>query len=637
MRSPLGILVYKLSLVMFLYSVCRVLFYAFNPGLFSGIDLPYFLMIMLGGLRFDLSAVLYFNLLYILLFLVPFKFREKAGYQKSVDYLFYFTNAIGLVLNCIDFIYFRFSLRRTTVMIFSEFKNEQNYLPLAWHFFIAYFYIVLIWLLLVVFLVWFSSRFKIGRSLLSGKKYYILHTGILVVFLVLMVIGLRSGLPPKQLFPLVPSDAGQYVKHPVDAAIVQNTPFCMLRTSRKPIFKRLEYFSDTELKTIYNPVYQPDPVKTFNKMNVVVLIVESLSKESVGCFNRTLDNGNYKGYTPFLDSLANHALVFTNSFANGHLSIDASPSCLASIPSLQESFTESFYANNSFMSLASCLSEKGYDCMYAHSGANGSIGLNAFASVAGFNRYIGKDEYNNNADYDGVWGIWDHKFLLFYARECSKLKEPFFTSIFTVSSHDPFKLPSELEDRFASGPMPIYRSIRYADYSLQMFFKEAARQSWFGNTIFVITGDHTSGRFHEEYKTSLGAFGVPLIFYTPGRQIPPRFDDRIAQQIDIMPTILNYLGYDRPWFAFGKDLFDDHTDRIAVNYIGNTFQLIWDGWVIQHNTTTTVGLYNRFNDPLMKNNLAGQNDSIQNRMEHKVEAVIQQYNNRMIDNRLVPR
>ena len=288
------------------------------------------------------------------------------------------------------------------------------------------------------------------------------------------------------------------------------------------------------------------------------------------------------------------------------------------------------------MSLASCLSEKGYDRMYAHSGANGSIGLNAFASVAGFNRYLGKDEYNNNADYDGVWGIWDHKFLPFYARECSKLKEPFFTSIFTVSSHDPFKLPSDLEDRFASGPMPIYRSIRYADYSLQMFFKEAARQSWFGNTIFVITGDHTSGRFHEEYKTSLGAFGVPLIFYTPGRQIPPRFDDRIAQQIDIMPTILNYLGYDRPWFAFGKDLFDDHTDRIAVNYIGNTFQLIWDGWVIQHNTTTTVGLYNRFNDPLMKNNLAGQNDSIQNRMEHKVEAVIQQYNNRMIDNRLVP-
>jgi phosphoglycerol transferase MdoB-like AlkP superfamily enzyme len=278
----------------------------------------------------------------------------------------------------------------------------------------------------------------------------------------------------------------------------------------------------------------------------------------------------------------------------------------------------------------------GYDRMYAHGGANGSIGLNAFANMAGFNRYIGKDEYANNADYDGVWGIWDHKFLPFYARECTKLNEPFLSSIFTVSSHDPFKLPVELSNRFANGPMTIYKSIRYADYSLRLFFMEAALQPWFRNTIFVITGDHTSGRFHDEYKTSLGAFGVPIIFYTPGEQLPARFDDRVAQQIDIMPTILNYLGYNKPYFAFGKDLLDDRADRIAVNYIGNTFQLIWDNWVIQHNAVTTVGLYDRSNDPLMKNNLVGKTDSVQYRMERKVKAVIQQYNNRMIDNRLVP-
>ena len=277
MRSPLGILVFKLALVMILYSICRVLFYAFNSGLFPGIDFPLFLMIMAGGLRFDLSAVLYFNLLYIIFFLIPFKFRENPGYQKKIDYLFYFTNAVGLGLNCIDFIYFRFTLRRTTVMIFSEFKNEQNYLPLFRHFFIDYFYIVLIWLLLVIFLVWISRKFIIGSSFLSGIKYYIVHTFILIVFLGLTIVGLRSGFPPKQLFPLTPSDAGQYVIHPVDAAIVQNTPFCMLRTSRKPVFKKMDFFSEEELFSIYNPVHQPDTVKTFKKMNVVVLIVESLS------------------------------------------------------------------------------------------------------------------------------------------------------------------------------------------------------------------------------------------------------------------------------------------------------------------------------------------------------------------------
>ena len=104
-----------------------------------------------------------------------------------------------------------------------------------------------------------------------------------------------------------------------------------------------------------------------------------------------------------------------------------------------------------------------------------------------------------------------------------------------------------------------------------------------------------------------------------------------------MPTILNYLGYNKPYVAFGKDLFDDHADRIAVNYLGNTFQLIWEDWVIQHNTVATVGLFDRIHDPLMTNNLYGKNDSVQNRMEHKVKAIIQQYNNRMIDNQLMPK
>ena len=152
----------------------------------------------------------------------------------------------------------------------------------------------------------------------------------------------------------------------------------------------------------------------------------------------------------------------------------------------------------------------------------------------------------------------------------------------------------------------------------------------------MITGDHISGRYHDEYKTSLGSFGVPLIFYTPGKQIPAKKDFRVAQQIDVMPTILNYLGYDKTYFAFGKDLFDDSEDQISINYVGNTFQLIWDNWVIQHNSSVTLALYDLTNDPLLKNNLVGKNDSIQLRMERKVKGIIQQHNNRMVNNQMVP-
>lgn len=621
---------------MLLYSVCRVLFYLFNMGLFPGLGLGLFGTILIGGLRFDLSAVLYINLLFIFFQLLPIKFRYLPVYQKVLDYLFYVTNSIGLALNCIDIIYYRFTQRRTTVIVFEEFRNEQNYAQLAKHFFLDYYYIFLIWVFLAAILVWLSKKVKVSPPKWSGSKYYVFNSVIMALISGLVIIGLRGGLPPKQDFPLVPSDAGQYTVHPNDVAIVQNTPFCMIRTSRKPIYKRQCYFSPKELKTIYSPVHYPDTTKSQKKMNVVLIIVESLGKEALGFYNRQLDDGTYKGYTPFLDSLAEHSLVFMDSFSNSKWSIDGTPSLIAGIPSLQEAYTQSFYANNAINTIATCLAQKGYSTVFAHGAPNGSLGLNGFVRAAGISKYIGKNEYANNADFDGVWGIWDHKFLPFFARECGGLPEPFLASVFTVSSHHPYKIPSELMGHFAEGPLQIYKSIRYADYSLGVFFREASKHPWFQNTVFVISGDHTCERFHDVYKTSLGAFGVPLIFYTPGGQLAPRKDYGVAQQIDVMPTILNYLGYGKPYFAYGKDLFDNREDKIAINYVGDSFQLIWDDWVIQHNTHETVALYDRKNDPLLKNNLAWKNDTVQRRMERKVKAFIQQHNNRMADNRLLP-
>jgi phosphoglycerol transferase MdoB-like AlkP superfamily enzyme len=471
----------------------------------------------------------------------------------------------------------------------------------------------------------------------EGIRFYISHSLLMIVFFGLMVLGLRSGLPPKQHFPLSPSDAGQYVSNPNDIAIVQNTPFCMLRTWNKPVYQKHSYFPKNELESIYSPIHFPDTTIQQKRMNVVIILGESLGREAIGFYNKTLENGTYKGYTPFLDSLCDHSLVYLNSFANSRISVEATPSVVASIPSLQESYTLSFYADNKINSLASCLSGKGYETAFAHAAPNGSLGLNAFAVMAGISKYIGKSEYANDADFDGVWGIWDHKFLPFFARKCSEFKPPFLATLFTLSSHDPCKLPHEFFGIQDEKVPKILKSINYLDYSLKLFFQEASGQPWYDNTIFIITGDHTSTRYHESYKTSLGSFAVPIIFYTPGKQLPPGCDtSRVAQQIDIMPTILNYMGYDQPYFAFGKDLFNPATDNFAISYIGNSFQLVWDHWVIQFDGSKTNALYDRNSDPLLKNNLINKNPEIQNFMERKIKAIVQQYNNRMTENRLLP-
>jgi arylsulfatase A-like enzyme len=634
--SPVIVLLFRILVIMILFSICRVLFYSFNSGLFPGMTLKQFMIILLGGLRFDLSAVLYINLLYALLQLIPFKFRYSPNYQKPLDYLFFLTNGIGLALNCIDFVYYRFTQRRMTLLVFEEFKNETNYLQLLKHFFIDYYFFFLLFLFLILTMIWAVKKFRVRGTGSGGIKYYILNTILLLVLSGLMIIGLRSGLPPKQDFPLFPSDAGQYVSNPNDIAIVQNTPFCIFMTLSKPVLKKVDYFSDEELASIYTPLHYPDSLREVKRMNVIVIMVESFGRETIGFYNRNLDGGTYKGYTPFIDSICENSHVFLNSFANSRISIEGSPAVIASIPSLQESYTLTLYSNNKINSLPSCLSKNGYETLYAHGAPNGSLGLNAFTVMAGIDKYIGYDEYANSDDFDGVWGIWDHKFLPFFARECSKLNQPFQATVFTLSSHHPFKLPPDYLDTHSEKDLPIFKSIRYIDYSLRTFFVEAAKQPWYNNTLFVITGDHTCSRFHEVYNTSLGAFGVPIIFYTPGKQLAPERDERVAQQIDIMPTVLNFFGYDKPYFAFGKDLFNKSNDNIAINYIGNAFQMVCDDWVIQYNGSVTIGLYDWKKDPLLAFNLVNKKPDKQAAMERKLKAFIQQFNNRMQDNLMVP-
>jgi phosphoglycerol transferase MdoB-like AlkP superfamily enzyme len=570
-----------------------------------------------------------------LLIISPHRQQHKKGFLKWTNLLFYVANGLAILLNCIDFIYYRFTNRRTSMMVFDEFAGETNYLKLLYHFIKDYYYIGLILIVLIISLILLTKKQTIAKPLLSGWKYLIINTVITVIVTGISIIGLRGGLPPKQDFPLNPSDAGQYVKHPNDIAIVLNTPFTMLLSMDKPAYPVKQYFRTAdELEAIYTPLHQADTGRTKHPVNVVVIMVESLGREPIGFYNQNIDNGRYKGYTPFIDSLCERSYVFMNSYANSRISIEGSPAVTASIPSLQESYTVSLYSGNKIMSLASCLKGMGYQTYYFHGAPNGSLGLNSFANVAGFEHYVGKTEYNNDADFDGVWGIWDHLFLPFVVNYLKNIKSPFFSFIFTVTSHHPYKIPDYLKDKLPNGTIEIHKSMAYADYSLREFFNSASKQEWFDKTLFVITGDHTCSAYYPEYHTTVGAYTVPIIFYQPGSTLIGK-DSIPAQQIDIMPTILNYVGYRKPYFAFGQDLFAPDSAKFVVNYAGNSFQLINNEWVLQFDLEKTISMYHLRTDPEMTDNLAGKNMPVQYFLEKQVKAFIQQYNGRMVNNQLI--
>jgi phosphoglycerol transferase MdoB-like AlkP superfamily enzyme len=624
-------------LSMVLMSICRLGFFLFNLEFFPGLTFSNIFRLFLGGIKFDLAAMLYVNSLFILLFLLPFNFRFLKGYQLGVKILFFITNGIALAANVADFIYYKFTLRRTTVDVFRQFENETNLTEMFTSFLIDYWYAVVFWILLIVVMVILYNRVELqGPQLKNRITYYV--AGVVAIPLVAygMIGGMRGGFRHSTR-PITLSNAGEYVTDPKQVNIVLNTPFALFRTLGKTKIQRMQYFaSDAEVEKMYTPLHVPTDSGAFKKLNVVVIILESFSKEFFGYFNKEKENGTYKGYTPFLDSLIQHSRTFTYSFANGRKSIDGLPSAVASIPSLGIPYFLSPFSGNDINSLGSLLKTEGYHSSFFHGAPNGSMGFNSFMNLAGFEHYYGMSEYDNDDDFDGMWGIWDEKFLNFYANKLSEFPQPFVSSFFSVSSHHPFELPEEYANTFKGGREPILKCVEYTDYSLKKFFAKISKEDWYENTLFVITADHTSSNvLFEESFTAWGGYSVPVIYFRPDHSLAG-IDSTITQQIDIMPSVLGYLGYAKPYIGYGRNVFSGNQTPFAFNY-NSGYQLFEDSYLLLFNGQESTAFYNFKEDKLLTTNLLGQLPDLVKQKEQKIKAIIQQYNNRLIENRMVVR
>jgi phosphoglycerol transferase MdoB-like AlkP superfamily enzyme len=281
------------------------------------------------------------------------------------------------------------------------------------------------------------------------------------------------------------------------------------------------------------------------------------------------------------------------------------------------------------------LCEEGYYTAFFHSAPNGSMGFQAYAKAAGFQDYFGMTEYGNDKDFDGTWGIWDEEFLQFYAKKMNEFRKPFATSIFTVSSHHPFNVPERYKDKFPKGDRPIHQCIGYSDNALRLFFKTMSQYDWFENTLFVITADHTNQISHEEYHTDANIYAVPVLFYHPGSNLKGCREDVLAQQIDIMPSVLSYLNYGKPFFSFGNDVIcGADKDKYVINYSNQIYQLYQGDWLLQFDGVKTKALYRFKEDVMLKNNLKDSNPDVVKKMETIVKANIQQYIHRMLNDEL---
>lgn len=631
-------LLMRMLCVMIMYTLCRLIFFAYNYDLLGIDNMATLWRILSGGLRFDLAALIYTNALVILLSIIPFGVRYRAGYQRVLSWVFMLCNAPAIILNLGDVVYYRFSGRRTTLSVLDEFAGENGLGFLR--FLASYWGITLVGLGLLCLLWWLAFRFyvtNIRPSALAPRYYYPLSILASLLLIVGCVGGVRGGFRASTR-PIAPSAAAAYTQRPEQVAMVQNTPFTMIRLADKVVLPAYQYMDEAEASKLFDPLRispeQSPRTGQFAGRNVVIIIWESLAREWIGSLNRDIDG--YQGYTPFVDELIDRSYTFGRAYAGGGKSIDAMPAILASVPRPQSPFVLSPYSGNRLSSIVDAVAEQGYYTAFFHNAHRGSMGFDAMAQQLGYKHYYGLEDYGDQSQFDGKWGIWDEPFLQYMVKTLSGFPQPFLATEFTTSSHEPFDIPKEYEATFPKGRHPMHRSIAYSDMALRRFFQAARQTDWYDNTLFVITADHAVAGDLQEYKNSAGLYSIPIIFFDPRGSLIGLDQSTVVQQADIVPTLVDLLGIQRPMVSFGHNMFNPSEPHMAVSTLDGAYQLIQGDYALHYDGVQTLGLYNLKQDRMMRRNLKDTETQTVAQMERVMQAWLQSFSYRMRENKLTP-
>ena len=596
LHTPLALLVWRIVLLYAVLMLCRTAFYLYNAAVLGPLTWAEAWPLLAGALKFDTASVVYADGVFILLSLLPLPLRERRWYRAVLFWYYVAVNAVLVVAtNLADTVYFRYTQKRFTAdEIF--FADNDNSLQLVGKFMAENWYLVLLWIALTALLAWGYRRRVREESIFSrGWAYYIGNTVIFAAAAGLSVAGMRGGMT-RMTRPITLSNATLYTADSGKANLILSNQFCILRTiGSAGSVKYKKHFAPEELARRFTPVHQPADSAAVNLAgrNVVVFIMESMSAEhSAYLCPEVYADREVKGFTPFLDSLMQNGLVFKRMYANGTRSIQAMPSVLGSIPSFRTPFVLMPQSLGESRQLPAMLADKGYATLFFCGSEHGSMGFGAYARSAGIERLVSREDYearHGTGDFDGYWGIWDEPFLQFMGEELAATPEPFFATLFTLSSHHPFVVPEQYAATLPDGYTRIHKGVAYDDQAFRRFFHRFGGEEWFRRTIFVFVADHVSSeKFAEKTRSYPGNMHIVGFIHTPDGALQGEVRE-VTQQLDIMPTVLGLTGNTEPYFAFGRDVLNEpQRPRWSVSYDGKFRALTDDGAVVLDDSGTEV-------------------------------------------------
>ena len=560
----------------------------------------------LVGIWFDLITVALYFFPFIFFFLIPIGKKMKAAKGILLFILFTLTSLVVFFFNAWDVAYFSYTEKRTSYDYLIYLLNNPETGSLAGDFIFEFWWLILFFVFTFATLLVGYIKLKNPVSHFNSISSWF---GWIIGVLLTILVG-RGGF---QLKPIGILESTNYCSLENSPAVL-NSAFTIIKTYEFVGVESKEYFSQSEVNRIFNPIQQSRPQYILHgKPNVVLILFESFGTMYCG-------PSSPESFTPFLDSVLSESMYFDYGIANARTSMDALPTVVSSIPTwMNESFILSSYSSNQFQGLPSILKSAGYESAFFHGANNGSMRFDSYASAVGFDHYFGRTEYGNDKHFDGNWGIADHFFMPWSVDKMSEFKKPFFSMIFTLSSHHPFTVPREYVNKVRSGPDPLCKTINYVDFAFKSFWEKAKKQDWFENTLFIFCADHV-GPTNRSERTSLEwTHRIPIAFYHKSAKLPKIKSGTAFQQIDILPTAIDLLNLKTKFFSMGSSYFcNSQFPKLA--YSSENLIAFEKGSIpFQWNDKRKLNLNNKSNKKI-----------------RLMKAIYQQYTRSLIDNKMKP-
>lgn len=517
------------------------------------------------SLTLDIATAAYLSVLPLTSYLFYRIFQIKVIYFITLGII-----GVELILSntihCAEIIVYEEWKHKLTSKVFIHLFNGNEVLRTAENNAIIWFYFYLIFECIIgVLLGWFLFRNHRSFLFIKSWKYYLMNMISFLFEIGFCLVFARGGF---QQIP-INIDAAYFNRSFILNDISINSTYYFANSYLLYLKSDIERFVpkiDSDIARHHaDSLYRKEirQNKTFlntRNPNVVVVILEGWSASALQ------DLANLKNYHSKFKGLKNQGIYFDNIYATNTTSEIGHTSILSGFPSIAEIAISQYpEKHRKLTTMNQLLSPMGYSSSYLFGGDAKYGNIESFIVDHSFDKITDEDDFPSGLSH-GKLSYHDEDVFQFFIDQKKTAYQPFFSVIFTGSTHSPYDYPSHNKYTWQGKEKAYMNSLIYAENALFDFIEKAKMESWYDQTLFVFISDHSHSSPSFEVPYASGFFKIPLLFY--GKTIQSEFHgttiSTIGSQADLPATLLNQLGVSSRKMPFSKDLTDQHAHHFSM-------------------------------------------------------------------------